>query len=350
MRSELSVILRAAVGGAWAVVMAAVLGMSAAPCAAAEGEPELAAASGEADSTEVAAEVTEPATTESAESTIAAEAAAVPEAKAPEMANVDEIDWYTDYYEAYRAAAAEEKFLLINVLPSNASGQQQQAEQTIATNRRLQQQLANLVRLRVASDATIDVEGQPRRLLSFGTFAHLSGGAGWVLIDLRNKTEEYYGHAVSVLPYASGKYYHWQPSYLSTVLSIPAGTLTQRTMIWAVRIHPEAPQSTYGMHHPSLADGAMQQASYQANVGQQGHQNFESRFHSLSASAGSSVSEVCAESWPGQNMIDSCLDCVDSWRHSSGHWRGVSGRHRAFGYDIRQGRNGIWYGTGIFAD
>jgi hypothetical protein len=41
---------------------------------------------------------------------------------------------------------------------------------------------------------------------------------------------------------------------------------------------------------------------------------------------------------------------VDSWRHSSGHWQGVSRPHRAFGYDIRRGRNGIWYGTGIFAD
>jgi hypothetical protein len=49
-------------------------------------------------------------------------------------------------------------------------------------------------------------------------------------------------------------------------------------------------------------------------------------------------------------MIDSCIDCVQSWRHSPGHWRGVAGRHRAFGYDIRRGRNGIWYGTGIFAN
>jgi hypothetical protein len=121
-------------------------------------------------------------------------------------------------------------------------------------------------------------------------------------------------------------------------------------MIWAVRVHPEGPQSTWGQLHPALASGAMQQASYQADVQQQGHQNFGTRFQSLSAAAGSSVSEVCAESWPNQNMIDSCLDCVDSWRHSSGHWRGVAGRHRAFGYDIRRGRNGIWYGTGIFAD
>ena len=279
----------------------------------------------------------------------AAEDAAQPaSAETPQLVNVGGAEWHVDYYAAYREAVAQERFLLINVTPKGASSAQQNAEQWIAGNAQLQQQLANLVLLRVPADAAIDVEGQPRRLLNFSAFAELAGGPGWVLIDLRNKDQAYYGHAVSVLPYASGKYYHWRPDYLSVILSIPPGTLTQRTMIWAVRIHPEGPQSTFGVHHPALASGAMQQASYQASVGQQGHQHFESRFHSLSAAAGSSVSEVCAESWPGQGMIDSCIDCVDSWRHSSGHWRGVSRRHRAFGYDIRRGRNGIWYGTGIF--
>jgi hypothetical protein len=269
---------------------------------------------------------------------------------APEFVSAGGVDWYVDYYSAYRAAAAEKRFLLINVVPTTMSSAQQSAENFIAQSGRLQEQLKHVVRLRVSCDATISVEGQTRRLLSFGSFAELSGGSGFVLIDLCNTSESYYGHTVSVLPYAGGKYYHFRPDYLSTILSVPAGTLTQRTMIWAVRIHPERPQSTGGMHHPTLADGAMQQASYQANAGQQGHQNFETRFHSLSAAAGSGVSEVCAESWPGQNMIDSCIDCVDSWRHSSGHWQGVSRPHRAFGYDIRRGRNGIWYGTGIFAD
>jgi hypothetical protein len=272
------------------------------------------------------------------------------QATAPAKVSVAGVDWYTDYYEAYRDAAANKRFLLINVTPTAVSSAQQSAERYISTSARVRQQMEHLVLLRVPTDATIKVEGETKRLLSFGSFGELHGGSGFVLIDLRNDGEPYYGYAVSVLPYSSGKYYHFRPDYLSTVLSIPAGTLSQRTMIWAVRIHPEAPQSTFGTFHPALADGATHQASYQANVGEQGHQNFESRFHSLSSAAGSSVSEVCAESWPGQNLIDSCLDCVDSWRHSSGHWRGVSGRHRAFGYDIRRGRNGIWYGTGIFAD
>ena len=57
-----------------------------------------------------------------------------------------------------------------------------------------------------------------------------------------------------------------------------------------------------------------------------------------------------AESWPDEGLIDACIDCVASWRQSPGHWGAVRQRHRLFGYDIRRGRNGIWYATGLFAD
>jgi hypothetical protein len=60
--------------------------------------------------------------------------------------------------------------------------------------------------------------------------------------------------------------------------------------------------------------------------------------------------EIVAESWPGQGLTDACVDCVQSWRQSSGHWRNVRTPHGSYGYDIRQGANGIWYATGIFAN
>ena len=259
------------------------------------------------------------------------------------------VNWRTEYGDAYRAAKQSKRMLLINFVGEGTSAQQN-VERTIAGNASLQQKLSQVVCARLPLDAEIAVNGKPQRLLSAGAFSHLQGGPGFVLIDLKNVGQQYYGQPVNVLPYASGKYYHWQPNHLSVILDLPAGSLTQRTMIWAVRVHPEGPQSTYGEHNPTLASGATHQASYQASVGVQGHQNFETRFHQLSAGSGGAVSEVVAESWPNQNMIDSCLDCVASWRHSPGHWRGVAGRHRAFGYDIRRGRNGIWYGTGIFAN
>ncbi len=122
-------------------------------------------------------------------------------------------------------------------------------------------------------------------------------------------------------------------------------------MIWAVRIHPESPASTAGSFNRALEDSAMEHSEYQARIGVQGHQGWESRFqHVVSAAHASGASEVVAESWPSQDLIDSCIDCVASWRQSPGHWEAVRGRHRLFGYDIRRGSNGIWYGTGIFAD
>ena len=122
-------------------------------------------------------------------------------------------------------------------------------------------------------------------------------------------------------------------------------------MVWAVRIHPEHPRSTDGTMHPELAAGATKQSAYQASIGVQGHHNWETRVHHLvSSTRAHGASEVVAESWPSQGMIDSCIDCVLSWRHSSGHWSAVSGSHTYYGYDIRRGGNGIWYGTGIFAN
>jgi hypothetical protein len=258
------------------------------------------------------------------------------------------LEWRTDYSAAYRAAKQHKRMLLVNMIGSGA--QQQGVEQYIAQNRNLQRKLEQVERLRLPVDAMISVDGKEQRLLGFPAFSHLQGGPGFLMIDLRNEGQPYYGTAVSALPYASGKFYRWSSNHLAVMLDLPPGTITQRTMIWAVRVHPEGPQSTHGQLHPTLAHGATQHSAYQASLGVQGHQNFESRYHQLSGAAGGSVSEVVAESWPGQNMIDSCIDCVASWRHSSGHWRGVSRRHRAFAFDIRRGRNGIWYGTGIFAD
>ncbi|RMG03508.1 MAG: hypothetical protein D6741_02200, partial [Planctomycetota bacterium] len=82
----------------------------------------------------------------------------------------------------------------------------------------------------------------------------------------------------------------------------------------------------------------------------QGHHNWEQRFHRISAHIppGTLASEVCAESWPGQHLLESAIECVRCWRLSPGHWHAVSSPQRVFGYDIKRGSNGVWYATGIF--
>jgi hypothetical protein len=49
-------------------------------------------------------------------------------------------------------------------------------------------------------------------------------------------------------------------------------------------------------------------------------------------------------------LVAAAIDCVHSWRQSSGHWSAVRSRHRFYGYDMKRGSNGIWYATGIFSE
>ena len=207
---------------------------------------------------------------------------------------VSGLEWRTDYNKAYQAAKRSKRMLLINLTSTSTNNVQTSVDNYIATSAALQKKLQNVERLRLPVDAEITVDGKPQRLLSFAAFAQLHNGPGFVLLDLKNEGTNYYGHAVNVLPYSIGKYYHWQNNSLSVILDLPAGTLTQRTMIWAVRTHPEAPQSTYGSHHPTLANGSASHSSYQANIGQQGHQKCRTRVHRVSCSTGGSGAEVIA--------------------------------------------------------
>lgn len=260
------------------------------------------------------------------------------------------LTWHTDYYTAYREADERDRMLVVYLTSPSTTASQEAVEQYLNARPSMREKLGEMTLLRADLDTTIDVDGKPRRLADFAALSELRGGAGFAIVDLKHEGAPYYGHAVTALPFAGGKYYHWSPQGLATALDLPAGTLTQRSLVWAVRMHPEAPQSTGGRFHGALASGANEHASYQARVRHQGHQNFGSRFQRLSGAAGSSVTEVCAESWPGQTLMDSVVDCVASWRHSAGHWRGVSRPHRAYAYDIQRGGNGIWYATGLFAD
>ena len=138
---------------------------------------------------------------------------------------------------------------------------------------------------------------------------------------------------------------------LAALLDLPLGTLTQRTLIFAVRTHPEQPSSARSHLSPLLAQETESHAYYQASITLQGHHHWESRFHAINARlpAGLLAQEVCAESWPGQTLVEAADDCVHAWRQSPGHWEAVRSRHALFGYDMQRGANGIWYATGIFA-
>jgi len=172
----------------------------------------------------------------------------------------------------------------------------------------------------------------------------MRGGDGLFVVD--HAHDAWRGRVVSVFPRTPGKYYRFEPHHLDELATLPEGSLTQRSMVLAVRLHPEQPQSTSGACDPLLSAEAEAHSADQARIGRQGHHGWETRSRRL----GGAAAEVCAQSWENQDLMDSCVDCVASWRQSSGHWRAVSGGHAAYGYDIRRGGDGIWYATGIFRD
>jgi hypothetical protein len=210
---------------------------------------------------------------------------------------------------------------------------------------------------RLPIDGLTAVDGEPIRLIDHPSLAELRQGPGLFAVDYAHPTategnKPVYGRIVSVLPRKPGKYYRFATSHIDELADMPAGTLTQRSMILAVRIHPENPRSTEGEADPVLASEAASHSEHQASLGNQGHHNWSTRSRRILSAVSHSVSspvEVVAESWENQDLLDSCVDCVSSWRQSSGHWNAVRSRHKIFGFDIRRGLNGIWYATGIFA-
>jgi hypothetical protein len=239
--------------------------------------------------------------------------------------------------------------LLINFVPTQGSREQEDLQSTIAARPQWQEKLQGFVLCRIPADSEIKVQGEPVQVLRHAAFGEMHGRPGVAVVDLASEGQSYYGRVVSAFPFMSSKYYRWRTDQFAAILDLPPGTITQRTMVWAVRTHPERPASTAGAQDPALASAASSHSQHQASIGVQGHHNWEGRFHRLRSRLGGGLPvEVVAESWPGQTMIDSCVDCVHSWRQSSGHWSAVRSPQSRYGYDIRRGRNGIWYGTGIF--
>lgn len=255
---------------------------------------------------------------------------------------------HDDYLKAMKEATEDRKLLFIYFHDRTPNAAARAFETETLAHLEIQEKLRRFVFVKLPRDASIDFEGKSIALLKHPAFAEMLGRQGVAIIDLAHDRAAYYGRVVSTFPFTPGKYY--RKDALSIILDLPSGTLTQRTMIYAVRIHPERPASTQGQLHDTLTDEARRSSHYQASIQVQGHHSWDTRFHRINAKLPSGVlaQEVVAESWPNENLVEACIDCVHSWRQSPGHWGAVRSRHPLFGYDIKRGRNGIWYATGLF--
>jgi len=256
--------------------------------------------------------------------------------------------WHDNYRDAVIEARRENKMLLILFCAKGDASRCDCLCDDVLGNPEVHAKLKDFVRLRVPLDATIRQQGKDVTLIEQSAFAEMLGRQGIAIIDFAHKDAEYYETIVSCFPILNGEPYSVEKTLV--ILGLPPGTLTQRTLIYAVRIHSERPASTDGRFHPALAEEAESHSCHQAQIRLQGPHNWEERFHRINRRLRHrmTASEGCAESWPGEGLLQGAIECVRCWRLSSGHWSAVRGRHRCYGYDMKRGGNGIWYATGIF--
>jgi hypothetical protein len=259
--------------------------------------------------------------------------------------------WVSDYTAAYNRAKQEGKMLFIWFINDQPTACDQAFWQNVLLNAQIAQKLQEkYICIQLHLSTQVDFGQGPFTIAGHSSFTHMQRQSGIAVIDLANANSPYYGQVVSAFGAGCGK--PLDITKTNVVLDLPPGSLTQRTLVYAVRMHPESPQSTWGSFDPMLASEAAKHAQHQANIRLQGHHQWEQRFQSISAQLGGGLhaQEVCAESWPGQNLIEAAEECVSSWRQSSGHWSAVRAMQPRYGYDMKLGSNGIWYGTGIFGN
>lgn len=271
---------------------------------------------------------------------------------AVEPTKLVELQWLEDYPAAMQQAHDDRRLLFVWFYDADKPAENEAFAASTLGDPVVAAKLSEMTLVKVPLTAEITEKDKPLQLLNHSSFAELKKGPGLAMVDFRDPEQKFNGWVVTIYPFQKKKI---SVSHLQVLFDLPPGTLSQRTLIFAVRTHPAAPKSAWSPHSNYLSGEAEKHSRHQARINLQGHHNWESRFHQINQGLASQVTggsfssrEVCAESWPGQSLLDAAEECVHSWSQSSGHWSAVSATHAFFGYDMKRGSNGVWYATGIF--
>jgi hypothetical protein len=259
------------------------------------------------------------------------------------------IAWRTDYHAALDEAADRARMALVWFYnPVDPSANDRFEREVLLRDKIAERINDRYIPVRLPVMAKVESGGKEITVLDHPAFAEMRQSPGLAIIDMTNAEGPFHRQVVSIYPFNRGPI---SAEKLAVLINLPHGSLTQRTLIYAVRTHPEFPASTTGHFSNLLSRETEKHAQHQASITLQGHHNWETRFHTINAAlpGGLLAKEVCAESWPGQPLVEAAEECVHSWRQSSGHWDAVRSPHLLFGYDMKRGNNGVWYAAGIFA-
>ena len=272
----------------------------------------------------------------------------------------ESLRWETDYRYARRKAEDLARYLLIYLYAdSDQNLPRASADLPIVSactefgtlvleDDSVRSGLDKYVLLKMPMDAKVtNANGETTSIYSLPGFEHMLEQPGLVVIDFSSRNMPFFGEVVGILPFMHGE----SPTAKQTevFLNLPPGTLTQRTLTYAVRIHPDHPLSSNGEPLPIVVWETTAHALYQAERGIITHQNYGARSARVrEILGGGSPAEICAMSQSGISLFEGAMSCMRLWRYSSAHWSIARKEHTYYGYDMALGKSGAWHGVGFF--
>jgi len=238
------------------------------------------------------------------------------------------LEWMKDYGQAFQKAVEVKKNLFIAV---------EEGEKVFNPTAEQKKNLSNFVLLKIAPDHEVKFSGMDKKikLLDHEAFIEFPKQPGLLIIEA--KTEKNRGLLISVLPSS-----RWNNEReVLALLNLPDGSLTQRTLVWAVRIRPEGAQSTNSQPIEGLMNHARDHSRAQCQRNE--------LFHNLGpAIQYGGRREIVAPSFAGiRFVVDGAIDIIEGWAHLPRHWDAVMSRNSGYGYDMQYNGN-KWYATGVF--
>ncbi|NLF09853.1 MAG: hypothetical protein GX594_18015, partial [Pirellulaceae bacterium] len=169
---------------------------------------------------------------------------AAPSSDTNANADAPEIVWHSDYGKAMTEAQNRNRMLFIYFCDPEGKDPCNRFKAETLFDPSVRRKLQEYVCVQIPLKGTIKMQGEDVVLLEHDAFAEMLGRPGIAIVDFRSTDAPLRGSVVSTFPITHKLWY--TPERMIVILDLPPGTLTQRTLIYAVRIHPDKPLSTDG--------------------------------------------------------------------------------------------------------
>ena len=145
--------------------------------------------------------------------------------------------WSNNYDESMSRAYHTQSMVLMYFHVNNIDLNQDPLYKTL-NSEPIKTLIQNYVLITIPISTIHNINGKNIKLIDHYAYSELLGKPGLVIADFKNRDSKYYGEVISIY------HYDYSIESLISLFNLPYGSLTQRTLIFAIRTHREGPRST----------------------------------------------------------------------------------------------------------